>query len=133
MFAYDLHTKKMQIPHAVSDRGIGGGAAKQKKMIRRMMNMNHTHILRNDTRSQLQLKIRNTRGHEVPGNIPSGNTASCRGNKRWPQQASTAKPRGTGTSWADFTSAPLLLPIDIDNQRHCCLLLLAETLLLLAV
>ena len=41
--------------------------------------------------------------------------------------ASTAKPRGAATTAADFTAVPPLLPIDIDNQQHCYLLL-AEAL-----
>ena len=54
---------------------------------------------------------------------------SCRGNKRGPQQATTAKPKGATTRVADFTAVPPLPPIDIDNQQHRCLLLFAEALM----
>ena len=40
-----------------------------------------------------------------------------------PQQVGTTKPEGAATRAADFTAVPTLLPIDIDNQQHCCLLL----------
>ena len=61
-----------------------------------------------------------TRSNSTWHHTVRGNTASCRGNEWWPQQASTAKPMGAATRAAVFTVLPPLLPIDIDNQQHCC-------------
>ena len=36
--------------------------------------------------------------------------------------------KGAPTRVSDFTAVPLLPPIDIDNQQHCCLWLFAEDL-----
>ena len=119
-------TQKMKFRtcHVISDRGTRGPRNKK----RWLMTQHEPHALKwtNDRRTQLQPKIRiiRTPGHVRPGTIPFGNTASCWGNKRWPQQASTAKPRGAATRPADFTAVPPLLPM--IHVAVCCQLKLYE-------
>ena len=125
--AQPTHKMKMQIRHALSHRGIDGGAETKKRWL--MTTRWTTHVETRTEHSSTPKYVRMIRipGHIITGTIPSGNTASCRGNKRWPQQASTAKTRGCHKS-DSFFAVPPLLPIGIENQPHCCSLRLAEAL-----
>ena len=91
-----------------------------------MTHMNHTP--RNDKRSQKNTApTQNTHTREFNTWYHTVRLHSKLPRQRTVATASTAKPRGAATTAADFTAVPPLLPIDIDNQQHCYLLL-AEAL-----
>ena len=123
-------TKKMklQVRHAVLDRGIGWGRWNKKRLL-----LTNSSMKRSKNTAPTQNTYVYIPGHKVSGTIPSTQHRSCRGNKRGPQQATTAKRKGAATRVAEFTAVPPLPPIDIDNQQHCCLLLFAEALWVVAV